>query len=75
MTTSKVAPAASGALTFAGRSSDGMIGPAVSATHWWPIGHDHTVPQPTNQMGGHSSATIPSPAPGRVPVFTVSRAA
>ena len=39
---------------------------------FWPIVQYYTVIQLENQLGGDASATIPSPAPGQFPGFTVT---
>jgi dienelactone hydrolase len=44
----------------------------LAATRFWPIVQYYTVLQMKNQLGGDTTATIPSPAPGQFPGFTVT---
>jgi len=44
----------------------------IDPVRFWPIVQFYTVLQLKNQLGGDSTATIPSPAPGQFPGFTVT---
>ncbi len=44
----------------------------LAPERFWPIVQYYTVIQLENQLGGDASATIPSPAPGQFPGFTVT---
>ena len=44
----------------------------LAPDRFWPVVQFYTVLQLKNQLGGDSSATIPSPAPGQFPGFSVT---
>ena len=44
----------------------------IDPVRFWPIVQFYTVLQLKNQLGGDSTATIPAPAPGQFPGFTVT---
>lgn len=44
----------------------------IDPVRFWPIVQFYTVLQLKNQLGGNSTAIIPSPAPGQFPGFTVT---
>ena len=44
----------------------------IAPERFWPVVQFYTVLQLANQFAGHTTATVPTPAPGQFPGFTVT---